>query len=380
MTSKQPRVALVHDFINQWGGAERVLYALHELYPQAPIFTLFYDPDLFKSQVGQNQADSLFGLDQASLQTTAMQKLPAWLRNNRLLLPVYPTAIEMLDLSDYDLIISDSSAFSKGVITRPDAVHICYCHTPTRYLWDWHERYLQEQRLGWFKRTLLVPFLSLLRVWDFWAADRVDQFIANSENVRNRIRKYYDRESQVIYPPIDVQANRSLVSTTKADRKIKDYYDGLEKDDDYYLVVARLSGYKKVDLAIEACNRLQLPLVVVGTGREESRLKEMAWSSVRFAGQVSDAQLVEHYQKCKALIMPGEEDFGMVMVEAMSWGKPVIAYKQGGALEIVQAGINGEFFAQPKVRSLMDCLRDFEKKWQAGAYQMIEIFDSIQKI
>ncbi|HNT30116.1 MAG TPA: glycosyltransferase [bacterium] len=378
------KVALVHDYLNQWGGAEEVLLAFHELFPDAPIYTLFYDEKLPLGEKTDEQQDQggtlpITDIPRELVRPSGLQKLPKWLRNSRLLMPVYPTSIEMLDLSAYDLIVSDSSSYAKGVITRPDTVHICYLHTPTRYLWDYHERYLAEQKIGWFKKTLIVPMLSFLRVWDCWAADRVDFFIANSENVRDRIRKYYNRDATVIYPPIDVQGRKEEVARQLICRETKEIYDGTESFDNYYLFVGRLSAYKRVDLAIEACNRLQLPLMVVNTGREEEALREQAWSTVRFAGHVTREELADIYRHCKALIMPGLEDFGMVMVEAMSYGKPVIAFEGGGALEIVKPGMNGEFFRKETPRSLMDTIRIFEQKWQNGAYLPVEIHSSVER-
>jgi len=294
-------------------------------------------------------------------------------------MPVYPTAVEMFDLSAYDIVISDSSAFSKGILTRPGAVHICYCHSPTRYLWDWHERYIQEQRLNWFSKAFIVPFLSYLRIWDRWAADRVDIFLANSKNVQARIQKYYGRESQVVYPPVGVEVRAEELDSCQIDRTIPDIYDGVERDIPYYLIVARLSAYKKIELAVDACNRLQLPLVIVGTGREEKKLRRLAWGSVRFAGQVIRTELDGYYRKCKALLMPGTEDFGMVMAEAMSFGKPVIAYRDGGAMEIVEEGTSGEFFDRESTRSLMDTLRRFEDSWRAGGYDARAIHGQAQR-
>ncbi len=369
------KIALVHDFLNQWGGAEEVLLMLHEIYPDAPIYTLFHDRRQSGPLVETAQPyEGAATWPADSLHLSGLQRLPGWLRRSRLLMPFYPTAIEMFDLSSYDVVISDSSAFSKGVLTRPGTVHICYCHSPTRYLWDWHERYIQEQRLSWFAKIFIVPFLSYLRIWDRWAADRVDIFLANSRNVQARIQKYYARGSQVIYPPINVLSHARDLGSYQLDRTVPDVYDGVKRDIPYYLIVARLSAYKKIEIAIEACNRLQVPLVIVGTGREIEKLRRLAWGTVTFVGKVTRSELDGYYAKCKALLMPGVEDFGMVMAEAMSFGKPVIAYRAGGALEIVREGISGEFFDKETPRSLMDAIRDFDSKWKNGSYDPEEIF------
>jgi len=374
-----PRVALVHDYLNQWGGAEQVLASLHAIYPDAPIYTLYTDklPEDLAYQTNQRQ---LLQLKPGQFRPSGLQKLPRWLRGKRFLMPFYPTAIERFDLTDYDVVISDSSAYAKGVVTRPGTVHISFCHSPTRYLWDWHERYLQENRISKLGRIFLTPVLSAMRLWDYWAADRVDHFVANSENVRARIGKFYRKPASVIYPPVDVLSHEKEIPSGKITRQVSHAYlapPDLEKD--FYLIVARLSAYKKIELAIKACNRLQLPLVIVGVGREEKRLRELAWGTVRFVSQLSREELDSHYRRAKALIMPGLDDFGMVMVEAMAFGKPVVAYQAGGALEIVQPGVNGEFFAEENTRSLMDTLRHFEQRWAEDHYQPRAVFDSVRK-
>jgi glycosyltransferase involved in cell wall biosynthesis len=367
------KVALIHDYLNQWGGAERVLWSMHELFPEAPIYTLLWD-----AQRAEKSTTELRRFTQTEVTASWLQGLPKWLRHSRLLLPLYPTAIEQLDLTEYDLVISDSSAFSKGVITRPDTVHICYCHTPTRYLWDWHERYLAEQHMGWFKKTLTVPILSYLRVWDRFAADRVDHFIANSQEVQRRIRKYYGRDSVVIYPPVPVR-KRVAALAEREERARKLEYDGTEQDEGYYLIVSRLSGYKSINLAIDACNRLQVKLKIVGEGRDLKELRLQAWSNVEFLGHIRDEALAEVYRRSRALIMPGIEDFGMVMVEALSYGKPVIAFQGGGALEIVKEGVSGMFFRKPTVYALMDALRAFDDDWCNGKYQPRTVAETVDR-
>lgn len=372
--AQKPQVALVHDYLNQWGGAEQVLASLASIYPDASVYTMFKDEALALNK-GYRKAQR--ALDMQKVRVSGLQRLPPWLRNSRLLLPFYPTAVETLDVSHYDVVISDSSAYAKGILTRPDGVHINYCHSPTRFLWDWHQRYQQEQPVARALGVLIEPLMSYVRLWDRWAADRVDYFVANSHNVRERIAKYYQRDAVVIYPPVDVRSHAQEIPRAMPKRVIKSAYDGHEEDRDYYLIVARLSAYKKIDMAIEACNRLQVPLHVVGAGREEARLKKLAWGKVVFHADLDRTALEQHYRKCKALIMPGVEDFGMVMVEAMAFGKPVIAFRAGGALEIIKAGVSGEFFDRENVRSLMDAIRGFEASYVQGGYRPREIFDSV---
>ncbi len=373
------KVALVHDFLNQWGGAEQVLACIAAMFPEAPIYTLFREDNL---PLDQAYAGTMATLAARTIHVSSLQKYPRVLRQHRLLLPFYPTATEKLDLTPYDVVISDSGAWVKGVITRPDSVHINYCHSPTRFLWDWHERYLREQHVSGLKSLMVTPLMSLLRIWDRWAADRVDFYVANSVNVQRRIAKYYERPSTVIYPPVDVLAHEREIPHGKIKRTIKTIYDGQDNQDNYYLVVGRLSSYKKVDLAVEACNRLQLPLHIVGTdpkGKMIARLRKKSWGTVQVLPNLNRSDLQEQYRHAKALLMCGVEDFGMVMVEAMAFGKPVLAYHQGGALEIVESGKTGEFFEQESVRSLMDAIRLFESRWAQNHYQPREIFAAVKR-
>jgi len=328
------KVALVHDYLNQMGGAERVVLAFHELFPDAPLYTSIYDP---------RRVDAAF--QQIDIRTSFMQRLPFVKKHHQPFLPLYPFAMERLDLRGYDLILSSSSAFGKGVITKPGTMHICYCHTPMRWCWNYDE-YVEREQLGKLARGVLPFLITWLRVWDQTTAMRVDHFIANSPAVADRIQKYYRREAVVIPPPVD--ASRFL-------------FDPTTQPEDYFLVVSRFMPYKRIDLAIQACNRLQLPLVIIGSGRDQQRLQQMAGPTIRFLGRLSDAEVLHYYAHCRALILPGEEDFGITPLEAQASGRPVIAYSAGGALASVIDGVTGTFFQEQTVESLAATLAAFDE-------------------
>jgi glycosyltransferase involved in cell wall biosynthesis len=328
------KVALVHDYLNQMGGAERVVLAFHELFPEAPLYTSIYDP---------KRVDAAF--QQIDIRTSFMQKLPFVKKHHQPFLPLYPFAMERLDLRGYDLILSSSSAFGKGVITKPGTMHICYCHTPMRWCWNYDE-YVEREQLGKLARGVLPFLITWLRVWDQTTAMRVDHFIANSPAVADRIQKYYRREAVVIPPPVDT--SRFL-------------FDPTTQPEDYFLVVSRLMPYKRIDLAIQACNRLQLPLVIIGSGRDQQRLQQMAGPTIRFLGRLSDAEVLHYYAHCRALILPGEEDFGITPLEAQASGRPVVAYSAGGALASVIDGVTGTFFQEQTVESLAATLAAFDE-------------------
>ncbi|MBV8694607.1 MAG: glycosyltransferase [Ktedonobacteraceae bacterium] len=329
------KVALVHDYLNQMGGAERVVLALHDIFPDAPIYTSIYDPA---------RVDAAF--QHMDIRTSFMQKFPLVTKHHQPYLPFYPFAIESLDLRGYDLVLSSSSAFAKGVITKPETMHICYCHTPMRWCWNYDE-YVERERLGKAARSVLPFLISGLRVWDQISAMRVDHFIANSPVVAERIHKYYRREAVVIPPP--VEASRF-------------HFDPATQPEEYFLIVSRLIPYKRIDLAIEACNRLQLPLVVIGGGRDLDKLKTVAGPSIRFLGRLSDQQVLHYYTHCRAFIFPGEEDFGITPLEAQASGRPVIAYGAGGALASVVNGVTGVFFGEQTVESLATALASFDER------------------
>lgn len=329
------RVALVHDYLNQMGGAERVVMAFHEIFPNAPIYTSIYDPE---------RVDPVFRT--MDIRTTFMQKLPLVTKYHQPYLPFYPFAMESLDLRGYDLVLSSSSAFGKGVITRPETLHICYCHTPMRWCWNYDE-YVEREQLGKMARSILPILITGLRTWDQTSSMRVDYFIANSPVVADRIQKYYRREAVVIPPPVEAE---------------RFPFDPTIQAENYFLIVSRLIPYKRIDLAIEACNRLQLPLVIIGSGRDLDRLKTLAGPTIRFTGRLSDEEVIYYYTHCRALLFPGEEDFGITPLEAQAAGRPVIAYGAGGALASVVDGITGAFFQEQTVDSLARVLASFDER------------------
>lgn len=325
------RVALVHDYLNQMGGAEKVLLALHELYPQAPIYTSIYDA---------KRVDRRFHT--MDIRTSFMQRMPLVKRHHQPFLPLYPYAFERLDLTAYDLVISDSSAFAKGVVTRPEALHISYCHTPMRWAWN-YEEYVERERLGPMTRLLLTPFITWLRQWDYATAARVDYFVANSPGVAARIAKFYRRESAFIPPPVDT--SRFFVAP---------------QHEDYFLIVSRLIPYKHLDLAVQAFTMLDLPLRIIGEGRDEARLRHMAGRNVQFLGRLPDDEVRMQLAHCRALIFPGEEDFGITPVEAQASGRPVIAYGAGGALATIIEGRTGLFFTRQTPEALAEAVLSFD--------------------
>ena len=329
------KVALVHDYLNQMGGAERVVMALHEIFPDAPIFTSIYDPD---------RIDPAFR--QMDIRTTFMQKFPLVTKHHQPYLPFYPFAMESLDLRDYDLVLSSSSAFAKGVITKPETTHICYCHTPMRWCWNYAD-YVEREQLGAMARKVLPFLITGLRIWDQSSATRVDHFIANSPVIAERIAKYYRREAVVIPPPVDA-ARFPFVPGTQPE--------------DYFLIVSRLIPYKRVDLAIQACNMLGLPLVIIGSGRDEAPLKKLAGPTIRFTGRLSDEEVLHYFTHCRAFLFPGEEDFGITPLEAQASGRPVIAYGAGGALASMVEGVTGLFFREQTAESLAAVLTSFDER------------------
>jgi glycosyltransferase involved in cell wall biosynthesis len=324
------RAAIVHYWLLNWRGGEKVLESLCRLLPDADIFTLFYDPAAVSDEIRRHKVTTSF--------------LNPLRRHYRQLLPLMPMALEQFDLRGYDLVVSSESGPAKGVLTSSSTRHICYCHTPMRYLWDLYPAYLNEWCPVW-KRALLAPLSNYLRLWDFASAARVDEFIANSKNVRRRIRKAWRRESQVVYPPVPVE----------------NFY--WREPEDYYLVVSELVAYKRVDMAVRAFSRLGRPLRVVGDGPELKRLKRMATGNIEFRGRVGDAELRELLARCRALIVPGEEDFGITPVEALASGKPVIALGRGGTVESVPAAdpLGGVFYDEPDETELVGAVERFER-------------------
>jgi len=325
------KVALVHDFFLKDGGAERVFINLVGLFPDADIFTLLYNEDTLKK----------LDIDQGIVKASFLQDFSEGIKKrHRLLLPLFPTAIERLDLSNYDLVISSSSAFSKGVITRSKTKHICYCHSPMRYVWDSYPSYI-NQNTSSFMKPFVHLYLSYLRMWDKASSERVDHFIANSENVKARIKKYYRKDSTVIYPPVEV-----------------DKYELRHANADFFLIVSRLEPYKRIDTAIQAFNLLpNRKLVIIGEGSDRERLEKMSEANIEFLGYESDQVKKEYYENCRAFIATAEdEDFGITPVEAMACGKPVLALRKGGYLETIIESVTGEFYDKNHPKDLMDGL------------------------
>jgi glycosyltransferase involved in cell wall biosynthesis len=337
------RVAIVHYWFRSHRGGERVVEEIAAMFPQADLFALVADPLAIPT--------SLRG---RSIHTSLLQKIPGSTRWHRRFLPFYPLALEQFDLTTYDLVISSESGPAKGVLTSAQTCHVCYCHSPMRYLWDFYHNHRNGAGIGRWSKCIFTLAAHYLRLWDAASADRVDYFVANSRNVAARIRKHYRRDSRVIYPPVNVSAG---------------YIAG--QTEDFYLLVGQFVEYKRLDLAIEACNRLGRRLHIVGQGEQYRKLRKLAGPTVRFCGPLSDVELREQYAHCRALLFPGEEDFGIVPVEALSFGRPVIAYGRGGVTESVvgfDAGpgtapesSSGMFFHHPSVESLVDAMLAFEK-------------------
>jgi glycosyltransferase involved in cell wall biosynthesis len=316
------RVAIIHDYLNQYGGAERVLEALHELYPEAPVYTSIYDPEVMPEHYHS-----------WDIRTSFMQRLPGWRRHFRRYFLLYPTAFESFDLSDYDLVLSSSSAYAKGVIPRPGATHVCYCHTPMRFAWRTRD-YVEREEIRGLPGALLPFALTYVRLWDVVTTNRVDSFVANSHEVAARIARYYGREAEVVPPPVEMPP-----------------YDP-QPAGDFYLAGGRLIPYKRIELIVEAFTRLRLPLKIFGDGRDRRRLERMAGPTIEFLGWVDEETRRDLFARCRGFIFPGEEDFGITPLEAMAAGRPVIAYGAGGALETVLDGVTGRFFHEQSAAAL----------------------------
>ncbi len=328
------KIAIVHDWLSFMGGAENVVTNMMEVFPEAVLYTSICNKDRLTGK-----------LKETEIVTTHLQKKKKEIINHRKLFPFMPTAMESIDLTSYDIVISSSSSVAKSVITGPDTLHICYCHTPMRYGWEFMHNYIGElSGKGRFKNKLKSYFMSFMRVWDYASSARVDVYVANSVNVAKRIKKHYRRDAYVIHPP--VRGNIFQISN---------------ENGDFYLCVSRLQEYKRVDIAVEACTKLNVPLVVIGDGPEQQKLKKMAGSCVKFLGRVSDDVIREHYGKCKAFLFPGEEDYGITPLEAQASGRPVIAYGKGGVLETVIDGETGVFFKEQTVESMIEAIKKAEK-------------------
>jgi len=349
------KVALVHDWLTGMRGGEKVLEVFCELFPDAHLYTLLHNRG--------SLSNTIEGMD---IRTSFIQKLPLIKKKYRYILPIFPTAIERFDLRGYDLVLSSSHCVAKGVITGADTLHICYCFTPMRYIWDLYSLYFGKTRAGVITRIATSLVLNYLRKWDLESSKRVDKFVAISRYIAERIKKNYGRDSDLIYPPVDCS-----------------YFKPGLTNDGFYLMVSPLAPNKRVDLAVEAFNTIGLPLIVIGSGQEEKKLEKLAGKNIELMGWQPDEIVREHYANCKALIFPGVEDFGIVPLEAQACGKPVIAYGKGGALETIvpldeniknekeqSSSATGMFFYEQTAESLANAVARFEDvqgqfNWQA---------------
>jgi glycosyltransferase involved in cell wall biosynthesis len=323
------RVAIIHYWLVGMRGGEKVIEALCELYPQADIFTHVYVPELVSETIRRHKVIPTF-----------INSLPRAQTMYKTYLPLMPLALEQLDLRGYDLVISSESGPAKGVITDPDALHICYCHTPMRYIWNMYHDY--RKSAGTVARFLMPPITHYLRMWDVTTASRVDSFVANSATVARRIHRYYGADSVVIHPPVDTDAFSVSAPTELGD---------------YYLMAGELVSYKRPDLAVRAFNEMQEKLVVIGGGEMLEELRSLAGPTITVLGAQPFDVLKRHYTRCRALIFPGEEDFGMVPVEAMASGRPVVAFGRGGATETVAKGLSGVFFDEQSVEAISSAVK-----------------------
>ncbi|HXV26497.1 MAG TPA: glycosyltransferase [Candidatus Paceibacterota bacterium] len=336
------KLALVHEYLNQYGGAERVLQLLCARWPDAPVYTMLYD---------RRATGGVF--DGRDVRTSFLQRLPGSIRWHHAYTALMPLAVEQFDTGAFDTVLSVSASFAKGIVTKPLSRHVSYCLTPPRFLWDDSQRFVRRFALPSFLRTASPLLLSYLRVWDRQAADRVDEFVAISRCVADRIAKYYGRQASVVYPPVDVN------------RFVPREIPGVEP---YFLMVGRLVAYKRFDIAIRAANRMRFNLLIVGAGVQERKLRKLAGPTVTFLGQVDDEALAALYAGCRAVIFPQEEDFGIVPLEAMAAGRPVIAFGGGGALETVVDGTTGLFFPEQSEDSLMQAVESFRgRSWSVSA-------------
>jgi len=316
------KIALVHEMLTKLGGAERVLKTLTKMYPKAPIYTLFHNKE---------KTDEWF--KDKKIHPSYLQAYYNWL-SPKWMLSKMPKAIEQFDFRNYDVVISSSSAFAHGIKTGPNTKHICYCHSPMRYAWD----YTHEYTKGYpgLMRYLIAKKLNAIRQWDFRTADRADKIIANSKHVQKRIEKYWRKKSEVIYPPVNVKR-----------------FNVKRSHEDFFLIVSALTPFKRIDLAIRAFNKLGRKLIIIGDGAQRKVLEDMAKDNIEFLGYKEDGVVRDYFENCRAFIFPGEEDFGITPVEAMAAGKPVLAYGAGGVTESVQEGVSGEFFHELTPESIM---------------------------
>jgi glycosyltransferase involved in cell wall biosynthesis len=329
---KSPKVALVHDWLTGRRGGEKVLEVLAELYPDAPIYTLFHF-----------QGSQIPDIEHKRIVSSFVQNLPFLRQRYRFYLPLFPIAVELFDLQEYDFIISSSHCVAKGAIPRPDALHVCYVHSPMRYAWNQYFSYFSPEKLGFFSKRIIPPVIHRLRIWDESSSHRVDHFVANAKTVADRIIKYYRRPAEVIHPPVDTK-----------------FFQPGEIEEDYFLIVSALVPYKRIDRAIDVFNRTGQRLQVIGQGPDYHKLKKRAKENIEFLGAVSSEDLLLAYQKSRALIMPGEEDFGINSLESQACGVPVIAYGRGGAGETILSGETGLLYEEPFNEGLLAALDKFK--------------------
>lgn len=331
------KIAFVYDRVNKFGGAERVLLALHKIWPKAPLFTAVYNPP-------KASWASVF-----QVKTSFLRYLPFSSSRHEILPFLAPLAFESFDFSHYDVVLSVTSSDAKCIVTRPQTLHVCYCLTPTRYLWNGYRDYLDEPGLGIFNPTaqiMMKLFTPILRRKDFISAQRPDIYLTISKAVATRINHYYKKEVEVIYPPIDIDKFKPSKNKTK---------------NGYFLIVSRLVPYKKIDYVISSFNKLDWKLKIIGSGIDKNRLEKLAKSDIEFLGDLTDKKLCWYYQNCRALIFPGEEDFGLTSLEAQACGKPVIAYKSGGVKETVIDRVTGSLYDSPTEDSLVSALKEFNE-------------------
>lgn len=328
------KIAIVADWLTNQGGAEKVIYDLHQIFPNAPIYTSIYN------------AEKLPQFEKANIKTSFIQNFPLAKKHHQLFLSFMPYAFESFDFSDYDIVISSSFACAKGIITKPETLHICYCHNPMRYIWDESHQYVKEHNLNPVIKFLSTPFLHKIRLWDQLTSSRVDKYISNSNFVAKRIKKYYQREAHTIYPATDF-------NNIKPNIKVK--------KQNYYLAAGRLKPFKRFDLIVEAFNKSKKHLVIAGTGEDQTRLERLNTNpNTTFTGFVSDQKLIKLYQNAKGFIFPQTEDFGITPIEAQFHGCPVIAYAKGGALETVIDNQTGIFFKNQTTKDLDTAISKLE--------------------
>ncbi len=341
------KIALVHDYLVQYGGAERVLECFTELFPYAPIYTIVYSQELMHGVFADK-----------NIKTSFIQKFPFARQRHRIFPQFMPAAIEQFDFSDYDIILSDSSSYAKGIITGPETLHICYMHTPMRYAWDDCQKYTSDFNFPRIIKKIIPFIMNYIRIWDRISADRVDRLIANSNFVARRIKKYYKRDSIVIHPPVNI--DDFYVSSERGDPpRVGEQSSRVEAG--YFLMVGRLLAYKRHDIAIQAFNKLGLKLKIIGRGPELKKLKKISGPTIEFLGRVPDEKIADYYAKCRAFIFPQEEDFGIVAIEAMASGRPIIAYRAGDIVENMEEGKVGIFFDKQTPEDIIAAVKKFKE-------------------